>query len=76
MLPFQPTDCPELTAEQETAMAQDLADQFNAYVCEELVGVLAHMAQTILKDNYIDPDSMLGHDLIHDLINRIVVTAK
>lgn len=76
MFPLQPIDCPELSADQETAMAHDLADQFNTYVGEELVEVLADMARDVLKSNNIDPDSSLGYDLVHDLINRIVVTAK
>jgi hypothetical protein len=76
MLPLQPIDCPELSAEQETAMAQDIADQFNTYVGEKFVEVLADMARDVLSDNNIDPDSPLGYDLVIDLINRIKVTAK
>lgn len=76
MLPLQPHDCTELSAIQETVMAHDLADQFNAYVGEELVEILADMARDVLDHNNIDPDSSLGYDLVHDLINRIVVTAK
>jgi len=76
MLPLQPHDCTELSAEQETAMAHDLADQFNTYVGEELVEVLADMARDVLDHNNIDPESSIGYDLVHDLINRIVVTAK
>lgn len=76
MLSLQPIDCPELSAEQETAMAQDVADQFNTYIGEELVEVLADMARDVLSQNNIDPDSSLGYDLVIDLINRIKVTAK
>lgn len=76
MLSLQPIDCPELSAEQETAMAHDLADQFNTYIGEELVEVLADMARDVLNQNNIDPDSSLGYDLVIDLINRIKVTAK
>lgn len=76
MLPLQPIDCSELSAEQETAMAQDVADQFNTYIGEELVEVLADMARDVLNQNNIDPDSSLGYDLVIDLINRIKVTAK
>jgi len=76
MLPLSPADQPELSSQQEDIMAQDLAQQFNEYVSEELVGVLADMAMDVLKDNNIDPASAFGYDLIHDLINRIVITAK
>lgn len=76
MLSLQPIDCPELSAEQETAMAQDVADQFNTYIGEELVEVLADMARDVLSQNNIDPDSSLGYDLVIDLINRIKVIAK
>lgn len=76
MLSLQPIDCPELSAEQETAMAQDVADQFNTYIGEELVEVLADMARDVLSQNNIDPDSSLGYDLVIDLINRIKVITK
>lgn len=76
MLHLSPADQPELSSQQEDMMAQDLAQQFNEYVSEELVGVLADMAMDVLKDNNIDPASAFGYDLIHDLINRIVITAK
>jgi len=76
MLPLQPADTNALSTEQETLMAQELADQFNAYVCDELVGVLADMARDIIKENHIDPESPLGYDLVYDLIRRITVTNK
>jgi len=76
MLPLQPLDCPELSFAQETEMAQDLADQFNAFVGEHLVDTLADLARDVLDSNGINPESPLAYDLVQDLINRIVVTAK
>ena len=76
MLPLSPADQPELSSQQEDMMAQDLAQQFAEYVAEELVDTLADMASDVLAANNIDPDSPLGYDLIQDLINRIVITAK
>ena len=76
MLPLQPFDCPEISFVQETEMAQDLADQFSAFVDEHLVDTLADLARDVLNSNNIDPDSCLAHDLVQDLINRIVITAK
>lgn len=76
MLSLQPFDCPEISYAQETEMAQDLADQFNAFVGEHLVDTLADLARNVLETNGIEPESPLAYDLVQDLINRIVVTAK
>ena len=75
MLPLQPTDTPELSTQQENQMAQDLAEQFNDYICEELVEKLSEMAESILEENNIDPSSSEGSDLVFDLIRRISVKA-
>jgi len=76
MLPLQPRDYPELSTEQENLMAQDLADSFNDYICEELIDTLSEMAEDILEKNHIDPSSPEGSDLVFDLIRRITVTCN
>jgi len=76
MLPLQPRDYPELSAQQENLMAQDLADSFNDYICEELIDTLSEMAEDILEKNHIDPSSPEGSDLVFDLIRRITVTCN
>ena len=76
MLPLQPRDYPELSSQQENEMAQDLAEQFNDYICEELVDKLSEMAEAILEDNNIDPGSSFGSDLVLDMIRRISVTCN
>ena len=76
MLPLQPRDYPELSAQQENLMAQDLADSFNDYICEELIDKLSEMAEDILDKNLIDPSSPEGSDLVFDLIRRITVTCN
>ena len=76
MLPLQPRDYPELSSQQENEMAQDIAEQFNDYICEELVDKLSEIAEAILEDNNIDPGSNLGADLVSDLIRRISVTCN
>jgi hypothetical protein len=76
MLPLQPRDYPELSSKQEDQMAQDLAEQFNGYICEELVDKLSEMAEAILENNNIDPGSPEGSDLAFDLIRRITVTCN
>ena len=76
MLPLQPRDYPELSKQQENLMAQDLADSFNDYICEELIDKLSEMAEDILEKNYIDPSSPEGSDLVFDLIRRITVTCN
>lgn len=76
MLPLQPRDYPELSTEQENLMAQDLADSFNDYICEELIDKLSEMAEDILEKNHIDPSSSEGSDLVFDLIRRITVTCN
>ena len=76
MLPLQPRDYPELSTQQESLMAQDLADEFNDYICEELIDKLSEMAEIILEKNHIDPGSPEGSDLVFDLIRRITVTCN
>jgi len=76
MLPLQPRDYPELSKQQENLMAQDLADSFNDYICEELIDTLSEMAEDILEKNHIDPSSPEGSDLVFDLIRRITVTCN
>ena len=76
MLPLSPVEHPELSSQQENQMAQDLAEQFNDYICEELVDKLSEMAEAILQDNNIDPGSPEGSDLAFDLIRRITVTCN
>jgi hypothetical protein len=76
MLPLQPRDYPELSKQQENLMAQDLADSFNDYICEELIDKLSEMAEEILEKNHIDPSSPEGSDLVFDLIRRITVTCN
>ncbi len=44
-------------------MAQDLAEQFNDYICEELVDKLSEMAEAILENNNIHPGSPEGSAL-------------
>ena len=74
MLPLQPRDYPELSKQQENQMAQDLADSFSDYICEELIDKLSEMAEEIVEKNNIDPSSPEGSDLVLDLIRRIGVT--
>ena len=76
MLPLQPRDYPELSDQQENLMAQDLADSFSDYICEELIDTLSEMAEDILEKNHIDPSSPEGSDLVFDLIRRITVTCN
>jgi len=76
MLPLQPRDYPELSAQQENLMAQDLADSFSDYICEELIDKLSEMAEDILEKNHINPGSPEGSDLVVDLIRRIGVTCN
>jgi hypothetical protein len=76
MLPLQPRDYPELSAQKENLMAQDLADSFSDYICEELIDTLSEMAEDILEKNHIDPSSPEGSDLVFDLIRRITVTCN
>ena len=76
MLPLQPRDYPELSAQQENQMAQDLADSFNDYICEELIDKLSEMAEDILEKNHIDSGSPEGSDLVFDLIRRITITCN
>jgi len=76
MLPLSPVEHPELSAQQESLMAQDLADSFNDYICEELIDTLSEMAEDILEKNHIDPSSPEGSDLVFDLIRRITVTCN
>ena len=76
MLPLSPVEHPELSAQQESLMAQDLADSFNDYICEELIDTLSEMAEDILEKNHIDPSSPEGSDLVFDLIRRIGVTCN
>jgi hypothetical protein len=76
MLPLQPRDYPELSAQQENLMAQDLADSFSDYICEELIDTLSEMAEDILEKNHIDPSSPEGSDLVFDLIRRITITCN
>jgi len=76
MLPLQPREYPELSAQQENLMAQDLADSFSDYICEELIDKLSEMAEEIVEKNNIDPSSPEGSDLVFDLIRRIGVTCN
>jgi len=76
MLPLQPRDYPELSRQQEAAMALDLAEKFNDYICEELIEKLSDLAADVLEDNNIDPQSSEGIDLQLDLIKRISVVAN
>ena len=76
MLPLQPREYPELSAQQENQMAQDLADSFSDYICEELIDKLSEMAEEIVEKNNIDPSSPEGSDLVFDLIRRIGVTCN
>jgi len=75
MLSLQPRDTAELSYQQENQMAADLAEQFNDYICDELVDKLSEMAADILEYNDIDPKSDFGSDLVLNLIKRITVTA-
>ena len=76
MLPLQPRDYPELSTQQENLMAQDLADEFNDYICEELIDKLSEMAEIILEKNHIDPHN--GEGVYHaiDLMNRIAIVCN
>ena len=76
MLPLQPKDAPELSAQKEKEMAQDLAERFSDYVCNELVEVLSDLADDILKENNIDPGTNEGMDLMMDLVRRVYVGAN
>lgn len=76
MLPLQPIDYPELSTEQESLMAQDLAENIATYCFDELMEKFMDFAHDILKENGIDPVSPLGYDLTYDLLHRIKITAK
>ena len=76
MLSLQPHDNAELSLQDETLLAEDLADLFNDYVCEHLVETLYEMAKEVIERNTgMDPSSDEGLDLALDLIRRIKVTA-
>ena len=76
MLPLQPTDTPELSAQQKYLMAQDLAERFSDYVLNELDEVLGRLAEEILEENHIDPHN--GEGVYHaiDLMNRIAIVCN
>lgn len=76
MLPLQPIDYPELSTEQESLMAQDLAESIATYCFDELMGQFTDFALDILRQNGIDPATPLGYDLTNDLLRRIKITAQ
>ena len=76
MLPLSPPDEAGLDYQDETLMAEDLADLFNDYVCEELVDTLFEMAKEVIERNTgMEPSDPETLDLALDLIRRIKVIA-
>ena len=74
MLPLQPRDNPELPAEQEKRMLQDLQDDLTDYLSDEMLDKLLDMAATIIEREGIDSHSDEGSDLAMDMVQRICVT--
>lgn len=76
MLPLSPPDCSELSFQEESAMATDLAEAIATYCYDELMGKFTELAEDILKEHDIDPATAFGYDLINDLLRRVKITAK
>ena len=64
MLPLQPVDYPELPAEQEKRMLQDLQDDLTDYLADEMLDKLLDMAATIIEREGIDSHSDEGSDCL------------
>ena len=65
----------DLTATEETQLAQDLASDLDDYISNELGDTLIELAADILRRYGSDPGSDYGRDLIQDLTNRIRIVA-
>ena len=65
----------DLTAAEETLLAQDLAKDLDEYISNELGDTLIELAADILRRYGSDPGSDYGRDLIQDLTNRIRIIA-
>ena len=66
----------DLTAQEETQLAIELADKLDDYISNELGDILVELASDIFRQHGGDPGSDYGLDLIQDLTNRVKVTAK
>ncbi|NBN87506.1 MAG: hypothetical protein EBV32_00200 [Proteobacteria bacterium] len=66
----------DLTTIEENQLATDLASTLDAYVSNELTDLLYKMAADLLRQRGIDPGTDYGYDLIHDLVNKILITAR
>lgn len=73
MLPLSPAEHPELSAEQERSMTQDVADQFFDCLNDDLYDMLQDHIADVLKEHHIDLDSRLADDLFLDIAKRIQV---
>jgi hypothetical protein len=76
MLPLSPPDEIGLDYQDETVMAEDLADLFDEYVSNELVDTLFEMAKEVIERNTgMEPSDPEVLHLALDLIRRIKVIA-
>ena len=76
MLPLSPPDEIGLDYQDETRMAEDLADLFHEYICEELVDTLFDMAKEVIERHTgFEAESSQAFDIAMDLIHRVKVVA-
>ena len=73
MLPLQPTDTFELSAQQEKQMLVELVDGVTDYLADEMLDTLLEMAANVIERKGIDSHSDFGSDLAMDMVMRLSV---